>query len=288
MDLKRLEYFVTIAEEGSISAAAKKLHISQPPLSQQLKLLENELGVRLLERGARRITLTEAGVILYKRAQRILELSEQTVKEIEDLGQKLNGTLRLGTTSSSGPALLSRRIAEFSHSCPNVRYEIHEGNTFELLELLSGGIIEIAIARTPFHAENTSSYALEVEPLTAVGKESYFSGFTQQSIALEYLRDKPLILYRRFEKIIFSACKTAGFKPNVFCKNDDARTSLMWAEAGLGIAIIPKSMEMYFQGHSMTSKVISEPKIESGVVIVWQSDRLLSPTAKAFLDYFTK
>lgn len=288
MDLKQLGYFIAIAEEGSISAAAKKLHISQPPLSQQLKLLESSLGVRLVERGPRRVTLTEAGNIFYKRANRILELSDAAVRELEDFGLKLSGTLRLGTTSSSGPALLSGRITEFCRSFPGVRFELHEGNTFELIELLAGGVIEIAIARTPFHAENVDSWPLGSEPMIAVAQEAFFTGMPKENISLCDLGDKPLILYRRFEQMILSACRGLDLNPNIFCKNDDARTSLLWADAGLGIAIMPKSMELYLAWGHCARKIIREPSLQSQVTAIWRNDRPLSAAAKNFLEVFRR
>lgn len=288
MDLKQLGYFIAVVEEGSISAAAKKMNISQPPLSQQLKQLESELGVRLVERGPRRVTLTEAGDLLYKRAIRIVELSDAAVRELEDFGLKLSGTLRLGTTSSSGPALLNRRMVEFSHAFPGIRYEIHEGNTFELLEQLSAGIIEIAVARTPFHAENTNVYSLETEPMIAVAQEAFFQGIGEERIPLNRLRGKPLIVYRRFEKMILSACRNSNFKPNFFCTNDDARTSLMWADAGMGVALMPQSMERCLKGCSCTRKVIDDPLLQSRVTAVWRSDRPLSAAANHFLEVFRK
>ncbi len=293
MDIKQLGYFVAIAEEGSISAAARKLHISQPPLSHQLKLLETELGVVLIERGARRIKLTEAGVILYKRANSILELSDATVRELDDFGEKLNGTLRLGTTSSSGPALLKKRMGDFSAAYPDVHFEIYEGNTFQLIELLASSVIEIAIARTPFHAENTNYFALESEPMIAVGNKKFFMGMEGDRIQLKELQSKPFIIYRRFEKLILSACKSNGFKPIIFCLNDDARTSLMWANAGLGVAIVPQSMgpysvDTYLGNGDCDCKIIADRSIQSQVTAIWRSDRYLSSAAKSFLEIFRK
>ncbi|HEX3039197.1 MAG TPA: LysR family transcriptional regulator [Caproiciproducens sp.] len=286
MDLKQFGYFVAIAEEGSISAAAKKLHISQPPLSQQLKTMENELGVKLVERGARRITLTDAGVLLYKRANSILEMTDAAMKELEDYSERLSGTLRLGATSSSGPALLNRRMKVFSGAHPDVHFEIHEGNTFQLIELLGNGLIEIAIARTPFHAENTDSYGLKSEPLIAVADRKFFEGLDGEAVSLRKLQNSPLIIYRRFEKLILSACKQSEFKPVIFCKNDDARTSLMWADAGLGIAIVPQSMAPYRQNGQTAFKVLKDPSLRTQVTAIWRNDRPLSSVAKGFLEVF--
>ena len=95
MDLKQLSYFTAIVDEGSISAAAKKLHISQPPLSNQMKSLEAELGVVLFERGLRSITLTDAGKLMYERANTILDMASAAKMEIDSLGNGLRGTLRI-------------------------------------------------------------------------------------------------------------------------------------------------------------------------------------------------
>lgn len=102
MNIKQLQYFVTIVENGTITAAAKKLGISQPPLSAQMKLLEEELGVTLMERGGRQIRLTDAGRILYRRAVSIVELTDTTLKELTDFRTGISGVLRLGTVSSCG------------------------------------------------------------------------------------------------------------------------------------------------------------------------------------------
>ena len=136
MDIKQLTYFVAIVEEGSITSASKRLHISQPPLSNQLKILEEEIGVKLMERGPRNITLTEAGKLLYNRAINILKLTDATTRELCDLKKGVQGTISLGTVSSSGAVLLNRRVIEFNKAYPNIKFHIHEGNTFELIELI--------------------------------------------------------------------------------------------------------------------------------------------------------
>ena len=172
MDIKQLTYFITIAEEGTITHAANKLHMAQPPLSTQLKLLEDELGIKLIERGARKVKLTDAGKILYKRAKHILEITNSTTKEIEEFRKGIQGTLRLGTISSSGTALLSKRIINFNKKYPNIKFEIHEGNTYELIEKMNSGIIEVGIVRTPFNSQNFECIFLETEPMVAVMSNS--------------------------------------------------------------------------------------------------------------------
>ncbi len=290
MDIRQLLYFTTIAEEGSISAAAKKLHLSQPPLSYQMKLLEEELHLPLIERSARGIALTEAGRVLYKRAQGILELSELTRKEMLAMASGFTGTLHIGTVSSSGASLLGWRIPAFHQKYPQIGFAIHEGNTFELMEMLESGLIELAIVRTPFHNDQLNCLYLSPEPMIAAGAASFFpAGMPSgQPISLELLGHAPVILYRRFEKILLSLCEQKGITPQVFCIADDARTALMWAEAGLGVAVVPQSAYRIMPHHNMVYGELSEEDLHTRIAAVCKKGCSLSWAAQQFLEIFAQ
>lgn len=290
MDIRQLLYFTTIAEEGSISAAAKKLHLSQPPLSYQMKLLEEELHLPLIERSARGIALTEAGRVLYKRAQGILELSELTRKEMLAMASGFTGTLHIGTVSSSGASLLGWRIPAFHQKYPQIGFAIHEGNTFELMEMLESGLIELAIVRTPFHNDQLNCLYLSPEPMIAAGAASFFpAGMPSgQPISLELLGHAPVILYRRFEKILLSLCEQKGITPQVFCIADDARTTLMWAEAGLGVAVVPQSAYRIMPHHNMVYGELSEEDLHTCIAAVCKKGCSLSWAAQQFLEIFAQ
>ena len=290
MDIRQLLYFTTIAEEGSISAAAKKLHLSQPPLSYQMKLLEEELHLPLIERSARGIALTEAGRVLYKRAQGILELSELTRKEMLAMASGFTGTLHIGTVSSSGASLLGWRIPAFHQKYPQIGFAIHEGNTFELMEMLESGLIELAIVRTPFHNDQLNCLYLSPEPMIAAGAASFFpAGMPSgQPISLELLGHAPVILYRRFEKILLSLCEQKGITPQVFCIADDARTTLMWAEAGLGGAVVPQSAYRIMPHHNMVYGELSEEDLHTRIAAVCKKGCSLSWAAQQFLEIFAQ
>lgn len=290
MDIRQLLYFTTIAEEGSISAAAKKLHLSQPPLSYQMKLLEKELHLPLIERSARGIALTEAGRVLYKRAQGILELSELTRKEMLAMASGFTGTLHIGTVSSSGASLLGWRIPAFHQKYPQIGFAIHEGNTFELMEMLESGLIELAIVRTPFHNDQLNCLYLSPEPMIAAGAASFFpAGMPSgQPISLELLGHAPVILYRRFEKILLSLCEQKGITPQVFCIADDARTTLMWAEAGLGVAVVPQSAYRIMPHHNMVYGELSEEDLHTRIAAVCKKGCSLSWAAQQFLEIFAQ
>jgi len=287
MDIKQLTYFITIAEEGTITHAANKLHMAQPPLSTQLKLLEDELGIKLIERGARKIKLTDAGKILYKRAKHILEITTSTTKEIEAFRKGIQGTLRLGTISSSGTVLLSKRIIEFNKKYPNIKFEIYEGNTYELIEKINSGIIEVGIVRTPFNSQNFECLFLEAEPMVAVMSSDYNFESQKDELLLEDLEDMPLILYRRFEKILLAEFQELGLEPNIFCINDDARTTILWARAGLGIGIVPKSAINFDFMDNIKYKEINKDTLRTQISAIWIKERYLSMAAKKFLEIFT-
>lgn len=286
MEFRQLKYFLAIAEEGQITSAARKLKMAQPPLSQQLKLLEEELDAKLVERGPRSIKLTEAGNILRTRAQQILELTESTSREIHDCVKGLTGTLSIGTVSSSGSTLLQERLCEFHKAYHGVKFEIHEGNTFTIIDLLNKGIVEVGIIRTPFNATNLECLYTQTEPMIAIMTPEYDWSTEEEYIEINELENKPLIIYRRFEQLIYETCKENGFDPQFFCINDDARTTLLWANAGLGIGIIPRSAFKLSNNSNLIYKTIRSESLQTKVAAVWVKDKFLSSLATKFIDSF--
>lgn len=288
MDIKQLRYFVAIAEEGQITAAAKRLHMAQPPLSQQLKLLEIELGVKLVERGSRHIQLTDAGEILRTRAEQILELSDSTINEIDDFKKGLRGTLSIGMVSSSGALLIKNVMNKFHKEYSGVKFSVQEGNTFKVLELLNKGIIEIGIVRTPFKDLNCNYKCMKREPMIAAMTKEYSLELEENNIWLKQLKGKPIIFYRRYEQLIMETCQESGFEPEVFCRNDDARTTLMLANAGFGIAIVPKSSFQLSCNENLIYKEIKNEKLKTSICIIWIKDRYMSSLAEKFIKSFSE
>lgn len=289
VDLKQLRYFLAIAEEGQITAAARRLHMEQPPLSYQLRLLEKELGVRLVERGARHIRLTGAGELLRQRASQILSLADSAKKEVMDYGKEMSGVLSIGTISSSGGIVPNRGMLAFRKNYPNIRFEIHEGNTFAVLDMLEKGIIEIGVVRTPFRSRSGLNlrYAA-LDPMVAAMPEKYRCGETGRPIRLRELEGRPLILYRRLESLIYEAFARAGVEPFFCCKNDDARTALLWARAGMGIAIVPKSALLTVGAGNLTVREIECRELRTRMAVIWQKQRYLSSLGRKFIEFFPK
>lgn len=285
MELKPLTYFCAIVEEGSITAAARRLHMAQPPLSQCLKALEEELGVRLLERGPRRVTLTDAGKLLYERAQRLLALARSAYQEVSDLGQGLQGTLRLGTVSSSGGALVGERLRLFHEAHPGIRFDIREGNTYELLDLLQTGIIEVAVVRTPFPAEGLHCRYLAPEPMVAVLPPGGRLG-DGRTAALRKVAAQPLIIYKRFQSLLGDTFAAQGLPAPFLCQAEDARTVLLWVRAGLGVGLVPRSALQLGGGGQLPAVEVDEPALVTRIAVIWMRERYLSNLARQFLTLF--
>lgn len=283
MDFKQILYFVSIVEEGNISKAAKKLHIAQPALSMQLKSLEEYLGVVLLERGSRNVKLTDAGYIFYKRAEKILKMVNSSVSEMEDLKNGNEGTIRLGQTSSSCTFVVDKIKSTFINKYPNIKYELFEGNTYEIIELVQEGVIDLGIVRTPFEVGNLNYKYLREEPMVAIMNNEFSTDFHSEEINMRELEKYPLIIYRRYEELLKSCFKKLNIEPKIICLNDNSRTTLLWAEKGMGIGIIPKST---VRGKKDLYKYykISDDELNSKIAVIWAKDKYISQVAKKFIE----
>lgn len=284
MDIRQLTYFIAIAEEGSISRAAERLHIAQPPLSQQLKLLEEELGIKLVERSTRKLELTEAGKALQHRSKQVLELLETSLKEVRDIAEGLQGRLSIGTVSSAGATLLPDIIRSFHKTYPCIDFEIFDEDTSKIIELLDHGVIDIGIIRTPFDLDKFESITLPEEPMAAVSLSSWSED--KPTLLLKDLIDKPLIVQRRNEKIITELCLKAGYKPRIICRSNDVRTILLWASTGLGTAIVPRNCVNLIPHTNLNYKELAEPSLMTGTAVIWPKERYISSAARHFLEAF--
>ncbi len=287
MDIRQLQYFVTIVLEGNISKAAKELNITQPPLSHAIKMLEQELNTTLFIRGSRNISLTESGKILYSKAIHLLELHKQSIKEINDLERSVKGNLSFGCVSSAHMVLMEYGIVPFYRKNPQITYELYEKNTYELIELLNSNLIEFALIRTPFSSTNLEIKELIEDKMVIVYKQDKYV-FDNKPILLKNLKDKPLVMYRRFYNLISSLFQEKRIPLNVICNCDDARTAILWASKGIGIAITPLSATKYIQDKNVKYLPINEANLSSNMVMIYKKNHYLSKLALEFIDNFEK
>ena len=149
MDIRTLSYFVVIAEELNITKAAEKLCMSQPPLSSQMKALEEELDTTLFIRGKRHLQLTESGKLLYRHAKEILSLVNKTSEEIRAMNKGMRGKIAIGLVEGSAPIIAAEWIETFLNNYKNVEFSVVDGNSDELIAKLRSGLIDMAVITSP-------------------------------------------------------------------------------------------------------------------------------------------
>lgn len=148
MEIRTMEYYLAVVREGTISAAAESLHVAQPSLSRQMKELEDELHTTLFIRGNRKITLTEEGMILRKRAEEMVRLAQMTQEEIAQVRNNITGTVRIGAGESHAFHYLSRAASEIVKRQPDIHFQIVSGDTEDLMDQLNSGLIDFALIFT--------------------------------------------------------------------------------------------------------------------------------------------
>lgn len=280
MDIKQMLYFKTIVEEGTISKAAKRLHMAQPPLSMQLKQLETELGVQLLKRGHRKIELTDAGRLFYKRSLQILNLSELTINEMKD---SFNETIRIGITSSNSALIQLPSVQKFLFEHSYLSFQIREGTTYEMIDLLLAHNIDIGIVRTPFDASHVQAFYMKKEPMIAIGHRDYF---TDDKHIVKDFDNLPLIIHQRYLPLITDYCLNQHFNPYIKVTSDDCRTSLIWASAHQGIAIIPQSALLLNHDSSLCSVVLEDKSIYTSVAFITRKDENIPDIIQELIHRF--
>ena len=290
MDIRQLKYFVTIAEEGKITAAAKQLHIAQPPLSRQLKQLEEELGVVLFDRNKKKsLTLTYEGEVFYKRAKDILHKLRDSILEVQELREEVAGTLAVGSTIYCAALLLSK-VSQIREKYPSLLFNIWEGEPSRLHKLLENRQIDAAITTTPFYSKNVESKSLPDIPCKLVlpGNQSY--GLSGKADMKE-ISKLPLILLRPsdgkgiYDKVV-EAFQKSGAEPKVVCECHDSTTLLSLVTSGFGATILPLSMlPEHFARYVQTLEIKDNPFILTPSV-VWRANSFLQKPVKEFLALF--
>lgn len=283
MEIRQLRYFTEIVEEGTITAAARKLHMSQPPLSFQIRQLEEELGTILFERGARQIKLTEAGRTLYRYAVEMLELEHTACDDIRNLTLGKKGSVRIGMVSSAASRELLHGVKHFADEHPQVQLLIFDANTSELLEMLRREKIELAFIRTPYPTHDFETAFVRRDSMCAVGMPDMLKG--KGNISLKSVSSYPLITYRRREPLIRSALNRLNLPGSFTCITDDARSALMLAQNRLGIAVVPESPTAAFSG--MKIRCIDSPQLVSDLTVIKRKDALVSQSANELFQIFS-
>lgn len=295
MTLKQLEYFLEIARLGSVTKAAQVLNISQPPLSLQLKMLEEELGASLFTRTNRGLEITREGALLKERTEAILALLDESTHDIRLSAQNKEYTLRIGSIGSVNNRLLPAMISRFCRDYPYVSFQVREGRTDTVLRDLTDGNIELGFVREPFNISSFRSLPIrdpvlkpdEKDYFVAIAQpqffDYYFEGGQLASLPLEELRGKPLVTHQRYRDMLLNICRKHNFNPHIICENGEIQSSLSWASAGIGIAIAPFTSAVMNKDPGLVIRKLESISLSPQVRLVWNPTVPLSSEALAFI-----
>lgn len=247
MELRQLRYFIAVAEEMNITRAAQRLHMTQPPLSRQLQLIEDEIGLPLFERGARPLKLTDAGRVLYAQARRVLEQADELAPLTRRLAQAAERIV-IGFVPSTLYGALPEVIRAFREAAPAVELSLIEMFTLEQLGALKGGRIDIGFGRLRFDDDRLVREVLVEERLIAALPDGHPLAAPDASISLADIAGQTLIVYPSTPRPSFadqqlSALRDGGLEPAAVHEVRELQTALGLVAAQVGVSLVPESVE---------------------------------------------
>lgn len=286
MDIRVLRYFLAIAREESLSAAAEVLHITQPTLSRQIMDLEEELCCKLIIRGNRKITLTEKGMLLKKRAEEITNLVDRTYSEFDDSHEVITGDIYIGGCESEAMRLIAKSAKRFKDDYPPVCFHLFSGNAEEVIDKLDNGLIDFGVLIEP--ADMKKYNFTKIPALDHWGLLMPKSAPLAQNktITPDDLMTLPIIASRQvLVKNEFSGWLKRDFnRLNIVATYNLVYNASLLVEEGIGYALSLDKL-VNTACNSNLCFVPLEPKIEVGLDIVWKKYRVLSKVATKFLEY---
>ena len=286
MDLRTLKYFITVAEELNITRAAEKLHMSQPPLSAQIKGLEEELDTVLFIRGKRRLKLTESGQMLYRRAKEILSLAEKTQSEIHSMGEGMRGTISIGLVEGMAPDIAAEWFAGFLELYPNIRFRILDGSTDDLLEKMRSGLISLAVITSPCDNSLLHSFHVGEEKIAALMNSAHpLAAREGDCIDVSELAGENLIVPSRRALIdtIYKWFRNVDAEPRIVCEMDSYLDAAALAGRMVGISIYPRTA--YIPNDSLVFKEIAGDDKKMEYLFVWRKGHPLPTIEEKFIDF---
>jgi DNA-binding transcriptional LysR family regulator len=288
MDLRQLRYLVALAEELNFTRAAAAEHVAQPALSQQIRRLENEVGVGLVQRTTRRVSLTEAGELLVVRARRILAELAAADEEMQALRGVDVGHVTIGAIHTMGPIDLSLALAAFHEAHPNVALTVREHHSEECAELLRNDELDLAFLSV---TERVEAHGLGVHQLISeelmvlLPRDHALTGRSQ--VRMADLAHESFISFRqgaRLRELLFSAGRDADFEPRVTLESNEAQRIRTLVSRGLGVAILPRSDALNPAGSEVTVASLVDPVLRRDITLAWRAGRRQSPATAAFVE----
>lgn len=289
MELRVLRYFLTVVREGSITKAADVLHITQPTLSRQLAQMEVDMGVKLFDRGTRKIVLTNEGLLLERRAEEILALVDKTEKELIEQDENIEGTVSIGCGDLRAVQLLTEFMGRFHEMFPDVSFELYTANADHISEQMERGLIDIGILLEPINMEKFDFIRLKQKEQWVVVMPPDSPLAKQESVTASDLVHVPLILPCRLSvrSELASWFGDVFDKLNVpYASNLPANSSLMVYNK-LAYAIIVSGSLSLWDSEKIVCRPLY-PELTASSVVAWKRKQPFGLAASKFIEYIKK
>ena len=284
MEIRVLKYFLAVAREQNISAAAESLFLSQPTLSRQLKELEEELGKQLFIRGSRKITLTEEGLLLRKRAEEIVELLDKTEKELSNSDEQVSGEIYIGAGETDGLRLIAKAAKELQEQYPQITYRIISGDAVDITERLDKGLIDFALLLEPVDISKYNYLKFPVKDVWGVLMRRDCPLAQKKSISPKDLHDMQLIVSRQAldGSELTQWLKNGSEQLNIVSTYNLVYNASLMVDEGLGVALCLDKIINVSGDSSLCFRPL-KPRLEVGMSLVWKKYQVFSKAAEKFI-----
>jgi DNA-binding transcriptional LysR family regulator len=247
MELRQLRYFVAVAEELHFRRAAERLHMSQPPLSHQIRLLEEELGCELLARTRRRVEMTPAGDAFLRDARAVLADLDRAAHNARRIHEGQTGTLRVSFAGSALLSLVPRVVQRLSATHPAIDIELHERSTSDQIRALAAGATDLGLAPLPVGDADVEIEVLVRERTVAAVPASHPLARARE-LTLPLLAEYPFVLFPReqapgYHDLLMTSVTSAGTPPRVIQQASETQTIIGLVAAGVGVSLVPASVQ---------------------------------------------
>lgn len=286
MEIRVLKYFLTVVREGGINRAAEALHITQPTLSRQLSQLEEEAGVKLFHRGARKITLTKEGMLLRRRAEEILALVDRTEKELMEQEELVEGRIVIGCGELAAVQVLPEIIEAFHAKYPLVSYDIFTANADLVKEQMEKGLIDIGVLLEPIDMEKFDFIRLAGKERWGVLMRSNAPLAKKEAISARDLEHLPLILPRRtnVQNELANWLGDSFQSTKVLFTSNLSTNGALMVQAGLAYSIVIEGSVPFLDKEKISYRPLC-PELTANSVLAWKKQQPFSLAATKFLEY---